>query len=129
MLDLAKDVGAKQLLLKENRGGSRLFDLGAGDVEHITASLGVTTNSVGVGDAFTAVFGTFNGSPRDAAWRGMQVATVYSQTTWPDDLKRDVAREFRMPVDVVRGLGGATLPWHVRPALQVLAAATFHTRL
>lgn len=128
LLDLAKGVGAKQLLLKENRGGSRLFDLGSGDIEHITASLGVTTNSVGVGDAFTAVFGALDGSARDAAWRGMQVATVYSQTTWPDDLKRDVEREFRMPVDVVRGLGGATVPWHVRPSRFTWLHRTFHMR-
>jgi len=123
LLDLAKSVGAKQLLLKENRGGSRLFDLGNGDVEYITATLDVTENSVGVGDVFTAVFGSFNVSARDAAWRGMQVATVYSQTTWPDDLRRDVERELRMPVEVVRGLGGVTLPWHVRPSLQIYLAA------
>lgn len=123
LLSLAKDVGAKQLLLKENRGGSRLFNLGDGGVEYITASLGVTTNSVGVGDAFTAVFGTFDGSPQDAAWRGMQVATIYSQTTWPDDLKRDVQREFQLPLATVRNLGGVTLPWHERPNLQVYLAA------
>ena len=123
LLDMAKEVGAKWLLLKENRGGSRLFDLITGDVEYLTASLSVTTNSVGVGDAFTAVFGTLQCSSRDAAWRGMQVATVYSQTTWPDDLRRDVERELRIAVDVVRGLGGATLPWHARPRLQIYLAA------
>lgn len=123
LLDLAKSVGAKQLLLKENRGGSRLFDLGTGDIEYITATLDVTTNSVGVGDAFTAVFGSFDGSAKDAAWRGMQVATVYSQTTWPDDLQRDIERELRIPIEVVRGLGGVTLPWHVRRDLQIYLAA------
>ena len=123
LIDLAKGIGAKQLLLKENRGGSRLFDLGTDSVEYITATLDVTENSVGVGDAFTAVFGTFDGSARDAAWRGMQVATVYSQTTWPDDLQRDVRRSLQMPVEVVRGLGGVTLPWHVRPSLQIYLAA------
>ena len=123
LLDLAKSIGAKQLLLKENRGGSRLFDLETGTIECITATLDVTMNSVGVGDAFTAVFGTFEGSARDAAWRGMQVATVYSQTTWPDDLQRDVERELRIPIEVVRGLGGVTLPWHVRPSLQIYLAA------
>ena len=123
LIDLAKGTGAKQLLLKENRGGSRLFDLGTDSVEYITATLDVTENSVGVGDAFTAVFGTFDGSARDAAWRGMQVATVYSQTTWPDDLQRDVRRSLQMPVEVVRGLGGVTLPWHVRPSLQIYLAA------
>ncbi|MBA1143464.1 nucleoside 2-deoxyribosyltransferase [Mesorhizobium neociceri] len=123
LLDLAKSVGAKHLLLKENRGGSRLFDLGTDRIEYITATLDVTTNSVGVGDVFTAVFGSFDGSARDAAWRGMQVATVYSQTTWPDDLQRDVKRELRMPVEVVRELGGVTLPWHARPGLQIYLAA------
>lgn len=123
LLDLAKSIGAKQLLLKENRGGSRLFDVGTGAIEYVTATLDVTMNSVGVGDAFTAVFGTFEGSARDAAWRGMQVATVYSQATWPDDLQRDVERELRIPIEVVRGLGGVTLPWHVRPGLQIYLAA------
>lgn len=123
LLDLAKSVGARQLLLKENRGGSRLFDVGTGAIEYITATLDVTMNSVGVGDAFTAVFGTFDGSSRDAAWRGMQVATVYSQTTWPDDLRRDIERELRIPIEVVRGLGGVILPWHVRPGLQIYLAA------
>lgn len=123
LLDLAKSIGVRQLLLKENRGGSRLFDLATGEVEHLTATLGVTANSVGVGDAFTAVFGTLNASPRDAAWRGMQVATAYSQTTWPDDLQRDVERELRIPIDVVRSLGGVTLPWHTRPSLEIYLAA------
>ncbi|MER8664751.1 nucleoside 2-deoxyribosyltransferase [Mesorhizobium sp. M1148] len=123
LVNLAKSVGAKNLLLKENRGGSRLFDLEANDIEYITATLDVTINSVGVGDVFTAVFGSFEGGARDAAWRGMQVATVYSQTTWPDDLQRDVERELRMPVEVVRGLGGVTLPWHMRPGLQIYLAA------
>ena len=123
LLDWAKSAGAKQLLLKENRGGSRLFDLGTDSVEYVTATLNVTTNSVGVGDVFTAVFGTLDGSARDAAWRGMQVATLYSQTTWPDDLRRDVGRELRVPIEVVRGLGGVTLPWHMRPSLQIYLAA------
>ena len=123
LLDLAKSMGAKHLLLKENRGGSRLFDLGTSAVDYIPATLDATINSVGVGDVFTAVFGTYDGSARDAAWRGMQVATVYSQTTWPDDLQRDVKRELQLPIEVVRGLGGVTLPWHARPGLQIYLAA------
>jgi hypothetical protein len=123
MLELAKDIGARHLLLKENRGGSRLFDLGTGDIENVPARLDATTNSVGVGDVFTAVFGTLDNSIRDSAWRGMQAATIYSQTTWPDDLKRDIERELRLPIDVVRGLGGVTLPWHARRGLQIYLAA------
>lgn len=123
LLNLVKKIGAKHLLLKENRGGSRLFDLVAGNVEQISATLTSTENSVGVGDAFTAVFGTISGNPIEAAWRGMQVATIYSQTTWPDDLKRDVKREFKLPIEHVRNLGSAALPWHNRPELQIYLAA------
>jgi nucleoside 2-deoxyribosyltransferase len=53
----------------------------------------------------------------------MQVATVYSQTTWPDDLQHGIEREFRIPIEIVRGLGGVSLPWHVRPNLQIYLAA------
>lgn len=124
LLELSKNIGAKYLLLKENRGGSRLFDLTLDDVEYIGATLDATVNSVGVGDVFTAVFGSFlDVKVQDAAWRGMQVATVYSQTTWPDDLRRDVQRELRVPIEIVRNLGGVSLPWHIRPSLQIYLAA------
>lgn len=123
LIELSKNIGVKNLLLKENRGGSRLFDLTTNDVEYITATLGTTVNSVGVGDVFTAVFGTLEDSTRDAAWRGMQVATIYSQTTWPDDLRRDVKRQLQLPINIVRNLGGVSLPWHIRPDLQIYLAA------
>lgn len=124
LVALSRAVEAKQLLLKENRGGSRLFDLTSGGVEHITATLDKTVNSVGVGDVYTAIFGTFNGSgAKDAAWRGMQVATVYSQTTWPDDFQRDVRRTLSLDIEVVCGLGGVSLPWHSRPDMQIYLAA------
>src|SRR5439155_27258912 len=54
-LSEVKQLGAKWLLLKENRGGSRLFNLDSGEVEHIPAQLGKTVNSVGVGDTYSAV--------------------------------------------------------------------------
>ncbi len=123
LLNLAENINAKYLLVKENRGGSRLFDIRKNEIEYVTASLGTTKNSVGVGDVFTAVFGTFNGNARDAAWRAMQVATVYSQTTWPDDLQRDVRREFQIPIEIVRSLGGSSLPWHSRQNLPIYLAA------
>jgi hypothetical protein len=123
LLTLAKTVGAQQVLLKENRGGSRLFDLATDQVTLIPATLGTTVNSVGVGDAFTAVFGTLAAPPVEAAWRGMQVATAYSQTTYPDDLRRDVRRQFLLSIEVVQGLGGVSVPWHERPDHQIYLAA------
>ncbi|TIP81372.1 MAG: sugar kinase, partial [Mesorhizobium sp.] len=55
MLPLIEDLGAEVFLLKENRGGSRLFNLSKGSVDAIPAQLSVTVNSVGVGDVYTAV--------------------------------------------------------------------------
>ncbi len=123
LLSLAKKAKAKYLLLKENRGGSRLFDLLTDKIEHVGANLGRTANSVGVGDVFTAVYAASEEKPSDAVWRGMQVATAYSQTTWPDDFRRDAGRALKVPVQTVRSLGGVCLPWHARPKLQIYLAA------
>jgi nucleoside 2-deoxyribosyltransferase len=123
LVALAAEIGAQSFLLKENRGGSRLFQIASDRVDSIPAVLGQTVNSVGVGDAFTAIFGSLDADPLTAAWRGMQVATAYSQTTFPDDLYRDVQREFALPIEVVQNLGGVQLPWHQRPSFQVYLAA------
>lgn len=116
---LAPDV----LLLKENRGGSRLFDLHDGGIDEIPATLGKTVNSVGVGDVYTAVmFGLSHKGWTEAAWRGCQAATVYSQSTFPDDIKRDVQRGFLVPLSALQGLGGTVLPWHDRPQYSIYLA-------
>lgn len=110
-------------LLKENRGGSRLFNFLDGSVEEIPASLGKTVNSVGVGDVYSAVMLGFSDKGwAEAAWRGCQAATAYAQTTYPDDFRRDVQRAFALPVDVLRELGGTILPWHDRPGFSIYLA-------
>lgn len=123
LIDACHRLRASYLLLKENRGGSRLFDLALRSVEEIPAVLRETANSVGVGDAYTAVFGTAEGDASHGAWRGMQVATSYAQTTFPDDLKTDVQRQLSLPLETVKGLGGVVLPWHDRPNMQIYLAA------
>lgn len=117
-------LDAQILLLKENRGGSRLFDLRDGSVEEIFATLGTTINSVGVGDVYSAVFAGFlTHGCIEAAWRGSRSATYYSQTTYPDDLKTDITRDLMLPVDTIRGLGGTFLPWHERRRYPIYLAA------
>jgi len=123
LLSACKEIGSGYLLLKENRGGSRLFDLRTGSVEYIPAVLGKTVNSVGVGDVYTAVFGSLDVNPNEAAWRGMQVATRYAETTFPDDFKTDVQREVALSLEEVRGLGGVSLPWHDRKKFDIYLAA------
>lgn len=116
MIDAARHLGAEAFLLKENRGGSRLFNLGTGESEAIPAILSTTVNSVGVGDVYSAVMvGLSDQGWENAAWRGSRAATAYSQTTYPDDFRRDVIREFKLSFDELRELGGTILPWHDRP--------------
>lgn len=118
-----KSLSPEVFLLKENRGGSRLFNLLDGSVENIPASLGKTVNSVGVGDVYSAVMLAFSGKGWvEAAWRGCQAATAYAQTTYPDDLQRDVRRGFTLSVDALRELGGTILPWHDRPRFSIYLA-------
>ncbi len=112
------------VLLKENRGGSRLFDLDSGTVEEIPALLEETVNSVGVGDVYSAVFvSLIEANMQDAGWKAARAATCYAQTTFPDDFKRDVGRSLRLSIDEMRGLGGTFVPWHDRPKFPIYFAA------
>ncbi len=112
------------ILLKENRGGSRIYDESSKTVDEIPALLGETVNSVGVGDVYTAVFCTLlHTSVFDAAWKAARAATCYSQTTYPDDFKRDVQRSLSLSVKQMRGLGGTRLPWQARQKFSIYFAA------
>jgi nucleoside 2-deoxyribosyltransferase len=124
LLDQLRGLSPQAILLKENRGGSRVFDLHTDGVDEIPALLGETVNSVGVGGVYSAVFVSMLGAGVfDAAWKAARAATCYAQTTYPDDFKRDVQRSLALSVDQMRGLGGTMLPWHARPAFQIYFAA------
>jgi len=124
LLDDLRDLSPQAILLKENRGGSRVFDLRIDGVDEVPALLGETVNSVGVGDVYSAVFVSMLGPDVfDAAWKAARAATCYAQTTYPDDFKRDVQRSLALSVDQMRGLGGTVLPWHARPDFQIYFAA------
>lgn len=115
LLREVRSLEPEVFLLKENRGGSRLFDFRSGQASEIPATLGQTVNSVGVGDVYTAVMIGLSGKGwLEAAWRGCQVATEYSQTTFPDDLKQNVQRGFKLSLEELQALGGTVLPWHGR---------------
>lgn len=124
MLDDLRRFSPRAILLKENRGGSRVFDVDADSVEEIPALLDETVNSVGVGDVYSAIFVEFlSQGISEAAWKAARGATCYAQTTYPDDFKRDVQRSHAISVDEMRGLGGTNLPWHARQDFQIYFAA------
>lgn len=123
LIEAVAALSPEVFLLKENRGGSRLFDLTNGNVEHIPATLSETVNSVGVGDVYTAVMVSFATCGWiAAAWRGCQVATAYSHTTYPDDFRSIVQGELQLSLDELRGLGGTILPWHARQNFSIYLA-------
>ncbi|NWA81242.1 nucleoside 2-deoxyribosyltransferase [Pseudomonas sp. D2002] len=123
MLAAVRTLSPEVFLLKENRGGSRLFDLRKGTVLQIPATLGRTINSVGVGDVYSSVMVAHSQKGwLEAAWRGCQAATIYSQSTFPDDIKREVQRGFRLPLSTLQGLGGTSLPWHDRQKYSIYLA-------
>ena len=124
LLDDLRNLSPQAVLLKENRGGSRVFDLLTDSVDEVPALLEETVNSVGVGDVYSAVFVSMLGAGVfDAAWKAARAAACYAQTTYPDDFKRDVQRSLALSIDQMRGLGGTVLPWHARQNFQIYFAA------
>jgi nucleoside 2-deoxyribosyltransferase len=123
LLSKVEDLSPEIFLLKENRGGSRLFNLADETTTEIPAILGRTVNSVGVGDVYSAVMvGLSQNGWAEAAWRGCQAATAYSQTTYPDDLRLDIQRAFKLSFDSLRALSGTILPWHDRQSFSIYIA-------
>ncbi|API50669.1 sugar kinase [Rhizobium leguminosarum] len=124
MLEDVRRLDPEVFLLKENRGGSRIFNIRTGESDHVPAQLSSTVNSVGVGDVYSAVMVGFGaGQWKEAAWRGAMAATAYSQTTYPDDFQRDVLRNRKLSFEELRDLGGTVLPWHARPHFPLYLAA------
>ena len=124
LLEELRSFSPTCVLLKENRGGSRLFDLQYEKTEEIPALLRETANSVGVGDVYSAVFVYLNDADIfGAGWKAAHAATCYAQTTFLGDFKRDVRRGLALTVDQMRGLGGVFVPWHDRQVFQIYFAA------
>lgn len=112
------------VILKENRGGSTLLEMRRGQVEALPAQLGATENSVGVGDVFAAAYvSALPSGPSEAGWRATRAASAYAQTTFPDDFRDTVQQGLKLNLQDMRDLGGVSLPWEIRPSLNIYLAA------
>jgi nucleoside 2-deoxyribosyltransferase len=112
------------MILKENRGGSRLLSSKTGMIENLPAQLGTTANSVGVGDVFAAAYVAYVGKGSvEAGWRATYASAAYSQTTNPDLFRQYVQRDLKLSLDEMRGLWGTFLPWQQRKTLPIYLAA------
>jgi nucleoside 2-deoxyribosyltransferase len=112
------------VVLKENRGGSRLISVSDGHVEALPAQLGSTVNSVGVGDVFAAAYVVHKQKGIvEAGWRATYASAAYSQTTDPDLFKAYVKRDQELLLDEMKELWGTFLPWERRQELAIYLAA------
>lgn len=126
LLEKMKILSPDIFILKENRGGSRVFNFIDNTIKYIPAFIEKTKNSVGVGDVYTAsVVANKNLGWEDAAWIASICAKNYSQTTFPDDFKRDLQRELSLTLIEIKSLGksGCSLPWHNRKKYNIYFAA------
>jgi nucleoside 2-deoxyribosyltransferase len=121
--DLLKPY-AKRIVLKENRGGSRVYDSTLGETYQIPSQTSPITHSVGVGDVYdvvsiAALYDDYQDQLTLASW----VAMEYALTTFPDNFKNSVKSLLKTPTADLKAQGGCILPWEVREKCQIYIAA------
>lgn len=115
---------AERIVLKENRGGSRVFDTLTGEFFQIPSQTSTITHSVGVGDVYdcaviAAPAATFKERLYIAPWISMH----YAKTTFCDNFKDAVAGVLKTPVASLMEFEGCILPWESRERCQIYIAA------
>lgn len=115
---------AKRIVLKENRGGSRVFETTQNETYQIPSQTSPITHSVGVGDVYDVVsIAASCDSYLDNLILASWVAMEYAQTTFPDNFKNSVRSLLKTPITSLKAQGGCVLPWDVRHKCQVYIAA------
>lgn len=117
---------AEELILKENRGGSRGYNFKQGKFFKTGSQPRKISHSIGVGDAFdsayiSAGFGINEQEKKIAlaSW----IAAEYAVTSFPDDFKRGVGRVLNSGIDELIALPSTSLPWENRKNLHIYIAA------
>ncbi|WP_422373692.1 nucleoside 2-deoxyribosyltransferase [Flagellimonas sp.] len=115
----------KVLVLKENRGGSRIFDFENKKTYQIPSITQPIIHSVGVGDVFDTCFvAKYNDMGIEkAGYLASWVASEYAITTYPDNFKTGVAGVLKTKIEDIISMGGCFLPWEQRPLYSIYIAA------
>lgn len=115
----------EKVLLKENRGGARLFSLNTNGVLYAPAQVRPIQHSVGVGDCFNAVFMVMRRRLADAtALRyASSVAAEYASASHPEELREASKAVLSIDSREIDELKGVSLPWEKRPGIHVYIAA------
>ncbi|MBR1492744.1 MAG: nucleoside 2-deoxyribosyltransferase [Bacteroidaceae bacterium] len=121
--DLLKPY-TRRIVLKENRGGSRVYDSISNETYQVPSQTSPITHSVGVGDVYdvvsiTAPYDNYSEKLLMASW----VAMEYAMTTFPDNFKNSVKNLLNIPIVDLKNQGGCILPWEIRENCQIYIAA------
>lgn len=115
---------ARRIVLKENRGGSRVYDSTSNETYQVPSQTSPVQHSVGVGDVYdvvsiTAPCDNYSEKLLMASW----VAWEYALTTFPNNFKNSVKNLLNTHIEDLKNQGGCFLPWEVREKCHIYIAA------
>ncbi|WP_025663945.1 nucleoside 2-deoxyribosyltransferase [Aquimarina megaterium] len=113
------------LVLKENRGGSRIYDFDNEKKYQIPSITQPIVHSVGIGDAYNACYiaNYQKLGINNAAFLSSWIACEYASTTYPDDFKKNISRVLKTKIEDIISMGGCVLPWEKRQLFPIYIAA------
>jgi nucleoside 2-deoxyribosyltransferase len=113
------------LVLKENRGGSRIYDFENKKEYQIPSITQPIVHSVGVGDVYNSCYVSYyqKFGIEKAAFLSSWIACEYASTTFPDDFKKNVSRVLNTKIEDIISMGGCVLPWEKRQLYPIYIAA------
>lgn len=114
-----------EFILKENRGGSRVFVNNGEEELSIPSFPRTIVHSVGVGDGYDATYIALRKKNQDelALRTSSLIAACYAATTFIDDIKDDMQRCIGLPNEDIMAMRGVCLPWEEREKLNIYIAA------
>jgi len=113
------------LVLKENRGGSRIYNFKNKKTYQIPSITQPIVHSVGVGDVYNACYVAHYQELgiEKAAFLASWIACEYASTTFPDDFKTNVLRVLNTKMEDIISMGGCVLPWEKRKLYPIYIAS------
>lgn len=112
------------LILKENRGGTRLFSFKENKKYQVSSQTKSIVHSVGVGDVFNAIFESefYDDIQKNLTFASF-IAMEYASTTYPVNFKESVERYLKKPIANLQNLKGTILNWEIRSKINIYLAA------
>lgn len=124
LIDYFKTREVNQLLIKENRGGSWIFDFMENRSYDAPAFVGTAIHSVGVGDVYDIAYicGQFTSDIGSSMVFASWVASLYAQTLRQEEFKENV-KIVSQSINEFVEMEGIRVPWNERGNYPIYMAA------